>query len=221
MKVRLLIILLGLFIVTGCRSSMDPAKEGSAPGAEAEVHRPKLTALGDSLTEGLGVDPQEAYPAQLESRLNEAGLNWEVVNAGLSGETSSGARTRLDWVLKTEPDAVLLVTGANDGLRGVDPALTQENLDAIVAELKQRNIKVMLGGMKAPPNFGQDYTDRFEGVYTAVAQKHDIPLIPFFLEGVARDPEFNQEDGKHPTAEGYKVIVDNIFDDVKSWLQGQ
>jgi len=146
-------------------------------------------------------------------------MPWQVINAGLSGETSSGARTRLPWVLKTEPQAVLLVTGANDGLRGLDPAITEDNLDAIVAELKSRNIKVMIAGMKTPPNLGTDYGTKFESIYPRVAQKHSVPLIPFFLEGVARDPELNQEDGKHPTAAGYTRIVDNIFEDVKNWLE--
>lgn len=170
------------------------------------------------MTEGLGVDPESAYPAQLESRLREAGLNWKVVNSGVSGETSSGALSRLEWILKLEPDAVLLVTGANDGLRGLDPDLTRQNLDALVARLREQRIKVMLGGMKAPPNLGADYTEKFESVYPAVAEKHQVPLVPFFLEGVARVPELNNEDGKHPNAEGYAVIVESILEPVKSWL---
>lgn len=205
---------------TGCQQQEEPR---STPAAEAsattKVERSTLTCFGDSLTEGLGVDPEQAYPSQLERRLQEAGLEWEVVNAGLAGETSSGARTRLGWVLKTEPDAVLLLTGGNDELRGIDPALTKQNIDYIVGDLKSRGIKVMLGGMKSPPNLGSEYTDRFEAIYPWVAEKHDVPLIPFFLEGVARDPELNQADGKHPTAEGYTKIVDHIFEPVKEWLE--
>ena len=174
--------------------------------------------MGDSLTEGLGVDPDQAYPAQLEARLKEAGLDWEVVNAGISGETSSAARTRLNWVLKTKPQAVLLVTGINDALRGVDPKITKENLDNIVADLKAKKIKVLLGGMKSPPNFGAEFAQKFEALYPEIAQKHSVPLIPFFLEGVARVPELNQKDGKHPTEEGYAKVVDHIYDDVKAWL---
>ncbi len=215
---RLLATLIVLFAV-GCSGPNSPA---ATPQATTEptpaASQPRLVALGDSLTEGLGVEPDMAYPAQLERRLQEAGLNWKVVNAGLSGETSSGLRSRLDWVLKTKPDAVILVTGANDGLRGVDPAVTEANLDAIVTQLKSQNIKVLLGGMKAPPNFGEDYAGKFEGVYQRVADKHSVPLVPFFLEGVARVPELNQDDGKHPTAEGYTKVVDLIFPQVKSLL---
>lgn len=216
---RLIFVVL-LLLLSGCRN--EPITEGNLPtprvASTPETATLTLVAVGDSLTEGLGVEPDRAYPAQLEARLKEAGLNWTVVNSGVSGETSSGALTRLDWVLKTEPDAVLLVTGANDGLRGLDPELTQQNLDAIVSSLKEKNIKVMLGGMKAPPNLGGDYTEKFEAIYPAVADKHNVPLIPFFLEGVAKQPELNTEDGKHPNADGYGVIVENIFEPVKSWL---
>jgi acyl-CoA thioesterase I len=214
------LLLFSLAVLAGCNQQTGAVDGEAERPATPELKKAKLTALGDSLTEGLGVDPEMAYPAQLEARLQAEGLSWVVVNAGLSGETSSGARTRLGWVLKTEPDAVLLVTGANDGLRGLDPALTEENLDAIVTELKAKNIKVMLGGMKAPPNLGADYATKFELLYQRVAQKHSVPLIPFLLEGVARDPKLNQKDGKHPTAEGYTKVVDHIFEDVKSWLEG-
>lgn len=205
-----------ILLTLGCQSSAPIAPTSSATPEQA---RPVLAAVGDSLTEGLGVPPDEAYPAQLEARLREAGVDWQVINSGVSGETSSGALTRLDWVLKTKPDAVLLVTGANDGLRGLNPELTKQNLDTIVTKLKAQNIKVMLGGMKAPANLGADYTTNFESIYPAVAEKHGVPLIPFFLEGVAKVPDLNQEDGKHPNPQGYAVIVDNILEPVKSWLK--
>ncbi len=176
--------------------------------------------MGDSLTEGLGVDPDEAYPAQLEARLRREGINWTVINAGVSGETSSGALTRLSWILKSNPDAVLLVTGANDGLRGLDPKLTAENLKSIVSELKKNDIEVMLGGMHALPNLGEDYAQKFNAVYGQVAKQEGVMLIPFFLEGVAREPHLNQEDGKHPTAQGYTKVVEHIYPDVSRWLQG-
>jgi acyl-CoA thioesterase-1 len=205
-----------ILLLFGCQTNL-PSK--STPSSTPEAAKPVLVAVGDSLTEGLGVQPEEAYPAQLQARLSEAGLKWEVINSGVSGETSSGALTRLDWVLKTKPDAVLLITGANDGLRGLDPELTRQNLDAIVSKLKDQGIKVMLGGMKAPPNLGADYTSKFESIYPAVAEKHGVPLIPFFLEGVAKTPELNQEDGKHPNPEGYAVIVENILEPVVDWLK--
>lgn len=209
------LILVVVLLCAACQSKPGESQASATPVAP----RPKLVALGDSLTEGLGVEPQEAYPAQLQARLQEAGIKWEVVNAGLSGETSSGALSRLDWVMRTEPDAVLLATGANDGLRGIDPEITAGNLDAIVTKLKADGVKVMLVGMKAPPNLGADYTEEFEAIYPEVAQKQNVPLIPFLLEGVAKVPELNQEDGKHPTAEGYTKVVDLIFDDVKNWLE--
>ena len=216
---RFLTTLMVLFAV-GCSGPTPPAATPQATtSATPAASQSRLVALGDSLTEGLGVEPDMAYPAQLEKRLQEAGLDWKVVNAGLSGETSSGLRSRLDWVLKTRPDAVILVTGANDGLRGVDPDVTKTNLDAIVTQLKSQDIKVLLGGMKAPPNFGEDYAGKFEGVYQDIADKHSVPLVPFFLEGVARVPELNQDDGKHPTAEGYTKVVDHIFPQVKSLLE--
>lgn len=210
------LLLIALLVGVGCQGAQAPVPT-STPADQAEFTF-TLTALGDSLTEGMSVEPEKAYPAQLEARLQAAGLPWRVINAGLSGETSTGALSRLDWVLKTNPQAVLVVTGANDGLRGVDPEVTRKNLESIVTKLQAAKIKVMLGGMKAPPNLGQDYTKKFEAVYTAVAQEHGVPLLPFFLEGVAKVPELNQEDGKHPNAEGYTKVVDNILEPVKEWL---
>lgn len=210
-------ILMVLLMMLGCARSPGEVEATNPPTPTAPGQK-KLVAVGDSLTEGMGVDPEEAYPAQLEGRLKEMGLDWQVINAGLSGETSSGALARLEWVLKTEPDAVILVTGANDGLRGVDPAVTKENLQALVAGFKAQGVPVLIGGMKAPPNLGDDYTEAFEGLYEVVAEEEQVELIPFFLEGVARNPELNQEDGKHPNAEGYTEIVERILPVVVDWL---
>lgn len=208
-------ILILVLLNCGCQQQ---APVVVSPSGTPEAKRPLLIAMGDSLTEGLGVETEKAYPAQLEARLEKDGLDWEVVNSGVSGETSSAALSRLEWVMKAKPDAILLVTGANDGLRGIDPTITQQNLDSLVTQIKQSGTKVMLGGMKAPANLGDDYTRKFEQLYPAVAQKHEVPLIPFFLEGVAKNPELNQADGKHPTEEGYSVIVEQIAEPVKSWL---
>jgi len=213
---KCLVLALALLCLA-CQTQM--AENPSATPAPApEKARPRLVALGDSLTEGLGVEPHQAYPAQLQVRLREAGLDWEVVNAGLSGETSSGALSRLDWLMRSKPDAVLVATGANDGLRGIEPKITAHNLDAIVTRLKRDRVKVMLAGMKAPPNLGADYTQKFEAVFSRVARKHEIPFIPFLLEGVAKVPALNQEDGTHPTAEGYTKVTDGIFEPVRKWL---
>jgi acyl-CoA thioesterase-1 len=172
------------------------------------------------LTEGYGVDAEQTYPAQLERRLKAEGLAWVVVNAGLSGETTSGARSRLGWVLKLNPDAVLLETGGNDGLRGIDPKVTKENLDYLVDELQKRNIPVMLAGMKTLTNMGTDYTTAFEAVYPAVAKEKGVPLIPFFLEGVGGVVGLNQEDRIHPTEKGYSKVVEQIAPVVIPWLKG-
>ena len=214
---HLSVVTLLLFWLCGCQATTDQPNRVT-PSPKASPEHQILTAFGDSLTEGLGVDPKEAYPAQLEAKLQADGLAWKVVNAGLSGETSSGALTRVEWVLKTKPKAVILVTGANDGLRGLDPELTAKNLDALVARFKENKVSVMLGGMKAPPNMGDEYRAKYDAMYSDVAKKHNVVLIPFFLDGVARVPELNQKDGKHPNADGYKVLVERIYPQVKEWL---
>lgn len=190
-------------------------KEAARPAApaqqEARATAGTIVAVGDSLTAGYGLDEHDAYPAQLERRLREAGHPWRVVNAGISGETSSGALSRVNWVLTLKPDIVILVTGANDGLRGIDPKVTEKNLDEMVRTLKERNVTVVLGGMKMVTNLGRDYTRAFAAIYPTVAKRHDLILVPFFLEGVAGRPELNQADGIHPTAEGYRIVADRVL----------
>lgn len=170
-----------------------------------------IVALGDSLTAGLGVAERDAWPAQLERRLRAAGFRWQVVNAGISGETSSGARARLEWVLSLKPDIMILETGANDGLRGIPPQVLRANLEAILTTLAEKRVTVVLAGMQALRNLGPTYTTAFARVYPELAQRHKAVLIPFFLEGVAANPELNQDDGLHPTAEGYRVINDLVY----------
>jgi acyl-CoA thioesterase-1 len=170
-----------------------------------------IAAVGDSLTAGLGVGEEDAYPAQLEKRLRADGYNWRVVNAGISGETSSGTLSRINWVMKLKPDIVILETGANDGLRGIDPRVTRKNIDETVRILKRHKVIVVLAGMKMVRNLGREYTTRFDDMYPALAKKHGLILIPFFLQGVAGKPSLNQSDGIHPTAEGYRVITKRIY----------
>jgi acyl-CoA thioesterase-1 len=170
-----------------------------------------IVAVGDSLTAGYGVSEENAYPARLEKKLREAGYTWRVVNAGVSGETSSGALSRMAWILKTKPDIVILETGANDGLRGIDPRVTRKNIDEAVRVLKEKNVTVVLAGMRMTTNLGKSYTDAFYANYRAVAEKHGLILIPFFLEGVAGEPSLAQKDGLHPTAEGYRIITERVF----------
>jgi acyl-CoA thioesterase-1 len=185
-----------------------------APGigrAQAPPDEGLIVALGDSLTAGLGLNERDAWPAQLERRLRAAGLRWKVINAGISGETSSGARARLAWVLGLKPDIMVLETGANDGLRGIPPQVLQANLDSMLTTLGDSRVTVVLAGMQMLRNLGPAYTTAFARVYPDLAQKHRAILIPFFLEGVAANPALNQSDGLHPTAEGYRVITDLVY----------
>ncbi|MEM7344039.1 MAG: arylesterase [Chloroflexota bacterium] len=170
-----------------------------------------IVAMGDSLTEGLGVDESQAYPALLEQKLKVDGYNFNVLNAGVSGETSSGALSRVAWILNLEPDIVILETGANDGLRGIDPELTRDNINKIVTLFQTEGITVVLAGMEMMENLGQDYTTAFEALYPDIAAEQDLILIPFFLEGVVADPALNQADAVHPNEAGYEVIVDEIY----------
>ncbi len=170
-----------------------------------------ILAIGDSLTEGLGVEEEEAYPAVLQDKLMDSGYNFRVINAGVSGETSSGALSRIKWALTLKPDIVILVTGANDGLRGIDPELIEANINEIVKLLKDRDIVVVLGGMQMVQNLGQTYTQEFSKLYKDIAGDQNLILIPSFLAGVGGNPTLNQSDGIHPTAEGYRLIVENIY----------
>lgn len=193
----------------------------SQPGRSTAAVRgdgPKIVAFGDSLTAGLGVSPDEAYPAQLQRRLDAAGYRYRVINAGVSGDTTAGGVRRVEWVLNSKPAIVIVELGANDGLRGIDPAQTQANLDTIVQRLQAAGVAVVLAGMKLPPNYGKDYTGRFESVFPAVAKKYRVPLMPFFLDGVATQQGLNQADGIHPTEAGYRVISEHLFDVLKPLL---
>jgi len=170
-----------------------------------------IVALGDSLTEGYGVAPGDAYPAQLERKLNSQGRSWRVINAGVSGETSSGTLQRIDWILRLNPDIVILATGANDGLRGLPPAALKDNLDRIITRLKAEKIIVVLVGMKMARNLGEAYISAFETAYREVAATHGAIFMPFMLEGVAMDPQLNQADGIHPTPRGYAVLATHLL----------
>jgi acyl-CoA thioesterase-1 len=170
-----------------------------------------IVAMGDSLTEGWGVEEGLAYPARLEARLRSEGYDVRVINAGVSGETSSGARSRVEWVLTLQPDVVILETGANDGFRGIDPAVIEDNVDAIVAQLQAGGATVVLAGMQIVRNLGRPYTEAFASLYPRVASARGAILIPFFLEGVAAMPALNLADGIHPNAEGYRVVAETVY----------
>ena len=199
-------------VFTGCSGEQDlNSPEGTEPETPPS-YSGIIVALGDSLTAGQGVPETQSYPAQLEARLLSDGFNYRVINAGVSGETSSGTLSRIDWVHTTlKPDIIILVTGANDGLRGIDTRLLRSNLDRLLSKIKEHRIRVVLGGMKMLPNLGPAYARDFEDVYPEIAKKHGITLVPFFLEGVAGETEFNQSDGIHPTSKGYSIIVDHLY----------
>ena len=202
-------VLLIAVALAGCDNP--PQETSPPPAAPTSAGAGTIVCMGDSLTAGYGVEEAEAYPALLENRLQAEGFRYRVVNAGVSGETSSGALSRLDWMLTLDPDIVILETGANDGLRGVDPGLTRGNIAAIVSELQAREIVVVLAGMQMVRNLGPAFTESFRTLYQDIAQSTGAILIPFFLEGVAGRPALNQADGIHPTAAGYRVIVDRIY----------
>ncbi|MFY9955113.1 arylesterase [Bradyrhizobium sp.] len=178
----------------------------------------KMVVLGDSLSAGLGLPGPAAFPARLQKALKDKGIEVDMINAGVSGDTASGGRDRLDWSVPAGTEAVIVELGANDALRGTDPAVTRAALTDIVSRLKARRIAVMLCGMLAPPNYGQDYAARFNTIYPDLAKKYDVPLYPFFLAGVAADPKLNQADGIHPTAAGVDIIVANILPTVQAFL---
>jgi acyl-CoA thioesterase I len=189
--------------------------ETPVPGATKPV---KMVVLGDSLSAGLGLSASAAFPARLKRSLEANGIVVDMINAGVSGDTASGGRDRLDWSIPEGTDAVIVELGANDALRGVDPSVTRAALTDILARLKARGIAVLLCGMVTPPNYGSDYSARFNAIYPDLAKSFGVPLYPFFLEGVATQARLNQADGLHPTAEGVDVIVQNILPTVQAFL---
>lgn len=189
-------------------------------GAAGAQQRPyTIAVLGDSLAAGYGLPTDRAFPARLEAALKAQGRQVKVVNAGVSGDTSAGGKARLDWTLADKPDLIILELGANDALRGLAPEQTEANLDAMLIRIKQANIRVLLAGMLAPPNWGREYGDAFKAVYPRLAEKHGVPLYAFFLDGVAAEPALNQADGIHPNAQGVEVIVARIAASVLKAMQ--
>lgn len=209
MRPMALLMALSLALLPACRRKEETPRPPPPPSSTAPAG--VIVALGDSLTAGYGLPVKAAYPALLQSRLEAAGRPWRVINAGVSGETSSGTLSRVDWILRMKPDIVILEIGANDGMRGLDPGLLQRNLLEIVSRLQAGGATVVLAGMRMLTNLGGSYTAAFEASYRAVAKQTGAALIPFFLEGVAGAPALNQEDGIHPTAEGYRIVTDTVY----------
>lgn len=188
--------------------------------AENKVLENVILCFGNSLTEGYGLKPEEAYPALLQEKIDSSGFNYQVVNAGISGETTAGGKNRLSWVLKENVKVFILELGPNDGLRGIDLTSTKANLQSIIDTVKTKlpNAKIVIAGMQIPPNIGIDYTNEFKEIFPDLADSNKVELIPFLLEGVAGDPALNQKDGIHPTAEGTKIVIENVWKVVEPLL---
>jgi acyl-CoA thioesterase-1 len=204
-------VVLGMGLVAGATAfAQTPAGNVAKPI--------KMVVLGDSLSAGLGLSAASAFPERLQKSLKLKGIAVDMINAGVSGDTTSGGRDRLDWSVPEGTEAVILELGANDALRGIDPAVTRAALTDILTRLKARGVAVLLCGMLAPPNYGSDYSARFNAIYPDLAKSFKVPLYPFFLEGVATDARLNQADGMHPTEEGVDVIVKNILPTVEAFV---
>ncbi|MCK0145433.1 arylesterase [Arenibacter sp. F26102] len=188
-------------------------KNGSESVVDTKTEKKVILFFGNSLTAGMGLDPNEAFPALIQAKIDSLQLPFKVINAGLSGETTASGKNRISWVLNGDVDVFVLELGANDGLRGISLEETRKNLQEIIDVVHQKNpnTTIILAGMQIPPNLGQEYTKEFKDIFPALAQKYDIGLIPFLLEDVAGNPELNQADGIHPTAEGQKIIANNIW----------
>jgi len=222
---RLFVWTLGVALAVsgaGCRSRADDREEARTGAASPAVAsepartppaaiRPRIVVLGDSLTAGLGISVADAYPSVLQQRLYASGLRFEVVNAGVSGDTSAGGLARLDWALQGDVRVMIVALGGNDALRALPPEQLRHNLAEIIERAQALGITVLLAGMEAPPNFGRDYIEAFHKVYPALAKQYQVPLVPFLLQGVAGSETLNQRDGIHPTAAGARIVADNVW----------
>lgn len=190
------------------------------PG-RSQNKEPNILFFGDSITAGYGVDKEQAYPAVIQNKIDSLGWDFNVINGGLSGETSAGGLRRIDWMLRQEIDVFLLELGGNDGLRGIEVASTRQNLQDIIDKVRARypEAKIILAGMQVPPNLGQRYTGAFKGMYPDLADKNDVRLIPFILEGVALDDDLMQGDRIHPNARGHRMVAENVWEVLKPILQ--
>ena len=190
----------------------------AAPAAPARAETVRILALGDSLTAGYGLDLADTFPVLLEGALRADGLDVAVINAGVSGDTTAGGLARLGWALADRPHMAIVALGGNDALRGLDPDTTRTNLDAIVTRIETAGVRVLLAGMKAPPNLGAEYGRAFNAVFAGVAERHGVALYPFLLEGVAAVPELNQDDAIHPNARGVQIMVQGILPYVRDLI---
>jgi acyl-CoA thioesterase-1 len=222
--------ILFFLIFIGCgdgKNQKDPGQGESTPSAESTTSEARkgqtILFFGDSLTAGLGLDPNLAFPALIGQRLDSLGYSYEVINAGLSGETTASGRNRLGWVLRQPVDIFVLELGANDGLRGIPLEETGKNLEAMILTVRAKypDARIVLAGMQLPPNMGPEYTATFRKIFPELAQKHQVLLIPFLLDGVGGVPELNQDDGIHPTAEGHRIVAENVWEILLPVFEGQ
>ncbi len=201
-------VLVGLLMLSGEVFATDTTQEKIV-----------VLALGDSLTAGFGVDQKENFPSRLQVKIDDAGLAYKVVNAGVSGDTTAGGVRRINWLMKHKPEIVILALGANDGLRGLSTDEMRSNLETMIRISQEHGARVLLAGMKALPNYGEDYILKFESVYPELAKKYDLDYLPFLLEGVAGAREYTRPDGLHPTGSGYKIIADLVWQHLEPMLK--
>lgn len=216
-------LLMAMLSCNSNKSGNTSAKEpmpNKTSSVDSSSEMKTIVFFGNSFTAGYGVDPTEAYPALIQQKIDSLQLNYKVINAGVSGETSSGGYGRIDWILRQKVDVFVLELGGNDGLRGIPLSETKKNLQAIIDKVKTKypEAKVVLEGMQIPPNMGQQYTTTFKNIYPELAEKNKIALVPFLLKNVGGDVKLNQKDGIHPTAEGHKIVAQNVWEVLKNVL---
>ena len=212
---RLTVALSVVLLASGCKRDDAPVRPpDQRPSTEAPApSRPTIVFLGTSITAGLGLDPSQAYPAEIQRRLDSLNLSYQVINAGVSGETSAGALQRIDWLMRQKPAILIIETGANDGLRGQDPASIKANIQAIIDRVRAKSpeTRIVLAGMSTLPNMGGRYLQEFVRIYPELARANNLPLVPFILEGVGGVDSLNQPDGIHPTPAGQRIVADNVW----------
>jgi acyl-CoA thioesterase-1 len=230
MKRNYISAVIALLLVTACGGNQEKAameekkeaaKEDNAAAGEAAVEKKNIIFFGNSLTAGYGLEPTQAFPALIQRKIDSLGLPYQVVNAGLSGETTAGGKNRIDWILKQPVDIFVLELGGNDGLRGIPISETRANLQEIIDRVRAKNpeVKIVLAGMQVPPNMGRRYAQEFQQLFRDLAQKNNTALIPFLLEGVGGIPELNLPDGIHPTAQGHGIVAENVWSVLKTVLK--
>ena len=223
---RLCLVIFSLSLLTACSDNQQQADK-TVENTQAKDSVVTNTAsktivfFGNSLTAGYGIEPTQAFPALIQQKLDSLKLPYKVINAGVSGETSSGGNARIDWILKQPVDIFILELGANDGLRGIPLSETKKNLQAIIDKVKAKNpsATIIIAGMLMPPNMGEQYTSQFRAIYPDLAKQNNAPFIPFLLKGVGGESQYNQQDGIHPTAEGHKIVAENVWEILQSTLQ--